>query len=452
MPSRQEGYLLIVAAILIVIFGSVAIILSRLFSTDSIGTYLNVRSIQAQYIAESGLNKAIYGLTTNMPFDKINCVDISGHADFTNISFGPGHFTVTATEPHSGQCLLVAKGSVFNENSAEASRELTQTVLIIPSHGFAVGDKHSSMNTILSWDSTQWIDASVSGLEIKNLYGVFVNGFNNVGWAVGNDINVHSSYILKWDGNGWSIYNIEHFDDQDLRVLFCVSSTYCMAAGEKRIVFVLQGSEWTQLMSPPIRSSASLLSVSCPGVDNCYVVGKREDNDLLVLHWNGSSWVREWITGETSAQDLLSVSCSSADHCWAVGSQRKFVRKTASGWQQYNDVSSLPSKNYNAVFCVSDDDCWAGGVRDGGNVLLVHWDGNTWSQVTPSTSQHENVNAIHCQSSNLCFAGGDKDMLLEYDGSNWHDANTVGIGNWNINAVYTVKQSYSISKWAEVIN
>jgi len=90
---KQQGFLLPVAVLMILVVGFLAVAISYLF-TDSTNATTNIlQSTKALYLAESGLESAQHSILMN----NSSCTSINGGTNFTNATFtgAQGLFTVT---------------------------------------------------------------------------------------------------------------------------------------------------------------------------------------------------------------------------------------------------------------------------------------------------------------------------------------------------------------------
>ncbi len=106
----QKGYLTVVVAILILSVAFSSLVISHIYSNKSLSVANSLLSMQAYYIAESGLERAVYDITVN----NLTCVSITGAANYTNYTFpnAAGPFTVTGVATQSASTLSAALTNV----------------------------------------------------------------------------------------------------------------------------------------------------------------------------------------------------------------------------------------------------------------------------------------------------------------------------------------------------
>ena len=119
----------------------------------------------------------------------------------------------------------------------------------------------------------------------------------------------------------------------------------------------------------------SCTSKACPGA--------------YMLEWNGTSWSQMTLPKLLNATDIDGVSASSADNAWAVGQ----------------------SCNYVTYAC---------------NVLILHWNGTSWSQVKIPKLAHTypDLYTVADVSTTDTWAGGSSfsgALALNWNGRSWHE-------------------------------
>lgn len=117
---------------------------------------------------------------------------------------------------------------------------------------------------------------------------------------------------------------------------------------------------------------------------------------------------------------LYSVACPSSRDCWAVGLSNSSTGWVSliehwdgSSWSVVTPPAGSDSTQLFGITCLSASDCWAvGDYSTTGNVyqtLIEHWNGTLWSIVhSDNTSGTENneLNGITCESVSDCWAVG----------------------------------------------
>ena len=172
----------------------------------------------------------------------------------------------------------------------------------------------------------------------------------------------------------------------------CASSTFCFAAGSYEPLgpptvrpFLEQwnGTAWTLTAAPvPGGATASELNhVACVSTTFCVAVGDKtvgSSKQTLIEQWNGSSWT---VTPVAVAGSLAGVASADASHCVAVGTsggQTLVEQLTGSSW---TTASGAVSGSLSNVSCGDASDCMAVGVINLPNSPVLQWDGATWTAI-----------------------------------------------------------------------
>ena len=182
--------------------------------------------------------------------------------------------------------------------------------------GYATDSKGVTVNLTFAWDGTSWSTwgkqtyAGVLGTPLECSTSSFC-----ITWNALLKANVMS--IDHYNGSTWSVENTSftgHEPDTDPAALSCVSSTFCVQAGQfynndatsfLPMAYVMSGSTWRMSNLPTIGKFGWLAGVSCASTTDCYAVGMYTTNATVagatwlseLLHYNGSSWARITVSG-----------------------------------------------------------------------------------------------------------------------------------------------------------
>jgi len=118
------------------------------------------------------------------------------------------------------------------------------------------------------------------------------------------------------------------------------------------------------------------------------------------LRWNSpvaNTWNQIVVnTVGVNAVSLNSVYMTSATDGWAVGqvlgagpmTQRwSFLRWDGAAWTRFLlTTPGVNASNLRSVYCITANDCWVVGDISGGNEIILHWDGTTWTRIGPSAT------------------------------------------------------------------
>jgi hypothetical protein len=217
------------------------------------------------------------------------------------------------------------------------------------------------------------------------------------------------TYVLRWNGNTWS-YVQPATPGTQARIdgMSCTTTTNCMAVGsyysnDGPVPMGVVVSGGSSALKPAPRPSgagtAVFKGVSCTSTTNCIAVGSYDtgpstSHKTLVERWNGTSWsIMSSPSGTNQHAYLRSVSCVNATNCTAVGDAGYYAE---------------PYTN---------------------EPLILHFDGASWSNVTPPTS-YGTLAAVSCPAVNFCDAVGTS--AAHWDGS-----------TWTVDAIVTHDGSYS---------
>jgi hypothetical protein len=207
---------------------------------------------------------------------------------------------------------------------------------------------------------------------------------------------------------------------------------------------VLGGCGWT-IQPTPDPSGRTLLSVSCPGSDECIAAGFLPTAE----RWNGSTWQLlpspvQPADANPGSSSLRAVSCQSTQTCIAVGG---YVRSRAplplaerwngSSWSllQIPLPAADASGFLNGVSCTSINACTAVGYYQiDGNLpfgLIERWNGSSWSiQANPSGVTNHALDGVSCTSATECLAvgstvaSGEIAFSERWNGSSWQALST----------------------------
>ena len=316
---RQRGAVTLMGALFLIIVIIVLLnTVQRMAASDIMDSALQNDSVEALFIAESGLERAAWRYSSGS-----TCAALTGETGNT----GRGSFQVIATSTVGTLCRVRVSGSVQTTTVANATRRVIEgdfTPGSIPGGAWAVGEKQGGSANIDQWDGIAWSPSAAPTVPNKDLFGISCVSGSDC-WAVGEDKN--GERIIHWDGSSWSR-----------------SGPYGSIPDKK------------------------LYAITCIATDDCWAVGEDSGGELII-HWNGSNWSRSGPYGSIPNKKLYAVHCAATDDCWATGekdgSSANIIRWDGSNWSAVS-APSLPNKDLNAIFAVS-------GGGGGGSVQLVQW-------------------------------------------------------------------------------
>jgi hypothetical protein len=196
---------------------------------------------------------------------------------------------------------------------------------------------------------------------------------------------------------------------------------YSRAPSTAPVGFQWNGSTWTATPMPHPSGGALLYSATAvPGTvhylaggESCTTVACPE---AFMVEWDGTSWSPVKLPPLSGSTDIASVSASSANDAWAAG-------------QSCNDLNGS---------------C---------NVLLLHWNGKTWSKMTIPrlADMYADLYSVADLSPTNAWAVGTSEfgsLALHWNGSSWVDVPVPGNSGFNqgIDAVAAIPGTSEI--WA----
>jgi hypothetical protein len=362
----------------------------------------------------------------------------------------------------------------------------------------------------------------------SDLYGVYCVTAGDC-WAVGQytkhlsaTSSVTLNQVLHWNGRTWSTApapspgGTAGDGDSSLASVRCATARDCWAVGfyehnnnEQSQALHWNGLHWSIIATPsPARTVGSssgfnaLISVTCPGVKNCWAVGqtgKPAGSSVLVLnevlHWNGAKWtsIPAPSPGGTKSGDesaLESVRCTSPGNCWAAGVAgslhtpdifgNEMLHWNGSKWSTVHVPNPGGSVNgdiggLNGLACTSAANCWAvGNYGTLGNPSTfqnqaLHWDGHHWSLIhTPQpdgtgTGASNGLDDVTCTAAANCWAVGSYgsvdtsnmgsilNQVLHWNGLHWSlvaSPDPVGLANGDASQLSSIRCATARFCWA----
>jgi hypothetical protein len=173
---------------------------------------------------------------------------------------------------------------------------------------------------------------------------------------------------------------------------------------------------------PPL-TTTSLYAVYGSDEDDVFVVG-----DLgAIAHYNGTNWVEKNALTAVQFRDVWS---SSPTNGYAVGYNAVY-KYDGTSW---NPDFSAGQSNFTCLWGIDMNNVWCGTTEP----FVMHWNGTGWTQsAVPTYSQFFDMWGT---SSNDIYAVGTNWMtnaviICHYNGSNWSDVTPPGLG---VSALYSV--------------
>ena len=282
------------------------------------------------------------------------------------------------------------------------------------------------------WDGAKWTVAATSG-GVTPSTSVDAVGCSSASrcFAVGSVSS--SAAVVRWDGKVWAPVAVS--GPGALTGVGCWSDAGCAAVGtagfKPTVAERWDGTAWSVVSTPtPLAPWDALIGVSCRSVLSCWAVGRYDVGEVdldvgLIERWNGTSWsaVADAPKNGGRLRRLVGVTCESANRCFAVGSENyqdfehTMVLEHWDGarWSQITPKTpvGLRSSDLGGVACASATRCFAVGyyrVKGKDRSLVEGWDGATWSQTAspnPTNAQFAVLSDVACPGPKTCFAVGD---------------------------------------------
>lgn len=232
--------------------------------------------------------------------------------------------------------------------------------------------------TLHKWNGTQWVDQSISGITGQRL-GLWGSSNSNV-YSVGGTTG---QQIARFNGTSWSIVTDANtaWGSGSARSVWGSSASDVWVTGGTGRALRYNGTSWTMTSSG---LSGTLSGQAIWGLDasNVWLGGSTGGNGTGIIYkWNpsNSTWVAQTSTGFTAIKAIWG---SSATDVWAVGGD---------------------------------------GVSTGGKIY--HFDGTTWTDVTPAAAMGS-LNGIWGQNASNIWVVGDGGTVRKWNGTTW-EAQTV---------------------------
>ncbi len=499
---KQQGYLMIVAVILIVIMGVLGMAVAYMISSGAAATNFFAQAENAYQLANSGLEVATRELLT--PFlsgsnPRLACASLTGNSAVTNSGFDNGEFTVTASAPN------YVNNTLSSAITASAtSLSLTNAAGFASSGRIVIEGEHInyasiSGNTLLGLQ--RGADGSRAASHVSGAYASqYQCSINSLGgipsvtsatyqaetqqaiqlpeiWAVGNSSG-NNFMLTQWNYPTelqWSVDTINNTNRVNLNDISLLSNADGWAVGNTNstnfIFLRYQNSAWSVVVRTGACSGQNLLGVSSVSATEAWAVGVRArstscssgNQRYTILRWNGSTWteltpsVSPTIPADNNNnQNLNHVSVIDTDGNgtgnigFAVGNSGQILEYNGSNWLA---DSSPVTNNLFGIIVVSASEAWAVGASG----RILRWNGSTWSTFTsPTSTQLNSVSMLDLNNDGLADVGwavGNNGVAITYNGSSWSSANIAGGANYfgvvtiNASEAFAVGAGGAIRHW-----
>ncbi len=502
--QRQQGFLSIIAVMLIVIIGFTGAAIAYLFYSSTQGSVNFRLANSALYLAESGIEEASRFLLTPLlsgTNQRIACSALTGNSNLTNASFSPGVYTVTAvTLPNfatttlngaitnsattitlssatnfsvNGRILIDKEAINYSAKSGNTLIGLTRGVNNTLASSHASGAYISQYQCAL--DSIGGVPTITTGLAKRELQ---INVQLPEMWAVGNTAS--NSFILThWNRPTelqWTSASIvDATNNSNVEDISLLSNSEGWAVGDENLnnytILHLINGAWSVTPISGACTGQNLNAVSVTSSKEAFAVGQRALTLLCttgnyrytMLYWNGSTWIE--LSSSTSPsipadgnsstiQNLSAVKAIDtsgnglANLGFAVGAAGRILQYNGTQWIQ---VASPTATALNDVDIVSVSEAWA----VGNNGILLKWNGSSWASFSSSTTTTLNRIVMHAAANGTAdygWAVGNNGVAIIYNGSTWSTqspggSNLLGLAIFKVNDVWAVGASGRVAHW-----
>ncbi len=202
------------------------------------------------------------------------------------------------------------------------------------------------------------------------------------------------------------------------------------------------GTSWSAVPTPTISGSSSEFSgVAAVASNDVWAVGEQVINNTgktLIENWNGTSWSVVPSPSPSGLGDLTSVTAVASNNVWAAGSGSGSSGDLVEHWNGTNwSIVSSPAfsstdTGLRGISADASNDVWAVGFNSGGSAAILHFNGTSWSRVASPTfgqgySHPEAVTALSptdvwlsgtAKQGNRCCPFG---LVEHFDGTSWSE-------------------------------
>jgi hypothetical protein len=193
------------------------------------------------------------------------------------------------------------------------------------------------------------------------------------------------------------------------------------------------GTSWSVVPSPSPSGLGDLSSVTAVAANNVWAAGSGGGGSSgdLIEHWNGTTWsIVSSPAFSSTDTGLRGISADASDDVWAVGfnsgGSAAILHFNGTSWSRvaspgFGQGYSRPE----AVTALSPTDVWLSGTAKQGNrccpfPLIEHFDGTSWSEVTPPNPEPGSSHflaGIAASSANDIWAVGV--FIDNWNGTSW---------------------------------
>lgn len=260
-----------------------------------------------------------------------------------------------------------------------------------------------------AWEQVPSPDIS----ETRNmLRGISGTSSSDV-WTVGEYQTTSGdlkNLIMHWNGSEWQIYPGTDLGES-YNVLWDVAAiapndvwiagTYNVPGNSRSQLLHWNGTAWSHTSLPDIQGGSFLFSIDAISANDIWAVGGQAGSPTdppYTIHYNGSTWTEiQAANPGTYSNRFYGLDGIASNDVWAVGRQGNSYGDFHAMAQHWNGSSwtnsplppdvLTPIGDLESVTMISSDDVWALGSTVTGELLMIHWDGTSWSEVDTEGAQ-----------------------------------------------------------------
>lgn len=192
-----------------------------------------------------------------------------------------------------------------------------------------------------------------------------------------------------------------------------ISSPFTVIGGDKGTILHWTNSQWISSSSPLTRPMKAARAFSS---QLAWIGGGDISGNRFLLRWDGVSWTL-WsgLPGDT-IYALNKISFSSQQDGWATYTSFKnlsyLIHWDGNTWSQVKN----DSLRYTGISAIAPNDVWIAASSQKNTIL--HWDASSWKTVLPPFDL-DYVYDIAFHQANYGWAVGEKGLAMRWNGSTW---------------------------------
>ena len=288
--------------------------------------------------------------------------------------------------------------------------------------GWAVGENNLGLQALYRWNGYSWTQApSVSPITSAPLFGVYMQGSSNA-WAVGGVLaGPGPASTLYYDGNTWT-GRIAPACACILNSIFMISGSESWAVGTASTIWhsTTQGGAFT--ISPYVGPAATFQTVFFDSSTSGWAGGTSGGSPIIVRTATDGAdgWPTTFLNpgGLAAGYVIQSLCFQDFNHGWAAtkgfGLPTRILYWNGVSWTQVAPVTTNPDDLYGISVegGTPATDGWAVGFdTTTSKPVTIHYDGTTWTEMSltpaiPNTAAPTALNGLFLRSSTNGLAVG----------------------------------------------